>query len=235
MNRVLRERDKIIAVILATLLICVFIVATQSDQSIEAASLRPGSTGSLVREIQQKLKDWGYYKGSVDGIFGNRTMYAVQDFQKKHGLTPDGVVGPATAAKLGVNLNRASSGTSGGSSSTGSNNVYLLAQLVHGEARGEPYIGQVAVAAVVLNRVDSAQFPNSIAGVIYQPGAFTAVSDGQINLAPDQNALRAARDALNGWDPSNGSLFYYNPAKTSNKYMLSKPVLLVIGEHNFCR
>ena len=235
MKRTLRERDKILLVVISTLLICVFIVAVQNDAAT-AASLRPGSQGSVVREVQQKLKDWGYYNGSVDGVYGTQTMYAVQSFQTKHGLTPDGVVGPGTAAKLGVNLNQAGS-SSGGSSSgnTGSSNVYLLAQLVHGEARGEPYVGKVAVAAVVLNRANSAQFPNSVAGVIYQPGAFDAVSDGQINLAPDTDSLRAARDALNGWDPSNGSLFYYNPATSTNKYMLSKPVLLVIGNHNFCR
>lgn len=232
MKRIWAERDKIIALMVATLFICVFIVAAMSEKTEEAVSLRPGNRGNTVVQIQQKLKDWGYYKGAVDGIFGMQTMYAVQDFQTKHGLTPDGVVGPATAAKLGINLNPSTNSTG---SSTGSSSVYLLAQLVHGEARGEPYTGRVAVAAVVLNRVDSAQFPNTIAGVIYQPGAFSVVADGQINLAPDADSLRAARDALNGWDPSNGSLFYYNPAKTSNKYMLSKPVLLVIGDHYFCR
>ena len=232
MKRILRERDKVIVLIVATLLICVFVVATLGEKNVEAVSLKPGSRGDTVTQIQQKLKDWGYYQGAVDGIFGLQTMYAVQDFQTKHGLTPDGVVGPSTAAKLGVNVNSTSTGTG---ASTGSTSVYLLAQLVHGEARGEPYTGKVGVAAVVLNRVDSAQFPNSIAGVIYQPGAFDVVADGQINLAPDNESLRAARDALNGWDPTNGSLFYYNPAKTSNKYMLSKPVYLVIGSHNFCR
>ena len=311
-----RERDKIIAVIAATLLICVFIVATVRDGSNSVASLKPGSRGNVVYEVQQKLKDWGYYGDAVDGVFGKLTMYAVQDFQTKHGLSPDGVVGPATAAKLGVNLyaaattgvsstgslkpgsrgarvsevqqklkdwgyyngavdgvygnqtmyavqdfqtkhglppdgivgpataaklgvsltGAAGTGSTGGSSaSTGSTNVYLLAALVYGEARGEPYTGQVAVAAVVLNRVDSALFPNSIAGVIYQPGAFSVVADGQINLAPDATAVRAARDAMNGWDPSNSSLYYYNPARTSNSYMLSKPVLLVIGSHYFCK
>ncbi|MFZ5975259.1 MAG: spore cortex-lytic enzyme [Bacillota bacterium] len=232
MKRVLLKKDKAIGLIVATLLICVFILATVGDKNIEAVSLRPGNRGTVVTKIQQKLKDWGYYKGAVDGIYGLQTMYAVQDFQTKHGLTPDGVVGPATAAKLGVNLNPVKAATG---ATTGSTNVYLLAQLVHGEARGEPYTGKVAVAAVVLNRVDSAQFPNSVAGVIYQPGAFSVVADGQINLAPDADSLKAARDALNGWDPSNGCLFYYNPAKTTNKYMLSKPVLLVIGSHRFCR
>lgn len=219
---------------MATLFICVFIVVALSPTAIETASLKPGSTGNKVKEIQQNLKDWGYYDGNVDGIFGTQTMYAVQDFQTKHGLSPDGVVGPQTAAKLGVSLGSTSSTSSSGSN-PGSGNVYILAQLVYGEARGEPYLGQVAVAAVVLNRVDSAQFPNSIAGVIYQPGAFDVVSDGQINLAPDADALRAARDALNGWDPTNSSLFYYNPRTSTNKYMLSKPVYLKIGDHNFCR
>ena len=197
-----------------------------------AATLRVGSSGEDVKTLQTKLKRWGYYTGSIDGVFGAGTKKAVIAFQKKNGLTPDGIVGAATLKALGMS---ASNG-SGSSSSSGTNtdgNLYLLARLVYGEARGEPYKGQVAVAAVVLNRVKSSQFPNSVSGVIYQSGAFSVVNDGQINLTPDETAIKAARDAMNGYDPTNGCLYYYNPAKTTNQWMLSKPVLLVIGNHSF--
>lgn len=192
-----------------------------------AAVYKVGSRGEEVKQIQTKLKRWGYYDGSVDGIFGTQTKNAVMYFQRKNGLSADGVVGPQTLKALGM-----PSSSSSGSSSNNSN-LYLLAQLVNGEARGEPYKGQVAVAAVVLNRVKSSSFPNSIPGVIYQSGAFSVVDDGQINLAPSESAIKAARDAMNGWDPTNGCLYYYNPAKTTNKWMLSKPVKLVIGDHAF--
>ena len=201
-----------------------------------AASLRNGSRGDDVIALQKKLKNWGYYSGSVDGIFGSGTEQAVKYFQRKNGLTA-GVVGPATAKALGLRLSGSSSGGSSSSSGTSSSSgdVYLLARCVYGEARGEPYKGQVAVAAVILNRVKSSSFPNSISGVIYQSGAFSVVADGQINLSPDNTALKAARDAMNGWDPTGGCLYYYNPAKTSNKWMLSRPVALRIGEHSFCK
>ena len=194
---------------------------------ISAASLRYGSRGDDVIKVQKRLKQWGYYSGSVDGIFGSGTLAAVKSFQRKNGRTADGIVGPKTAAALGITLG-------GGSSNTSTSDVYLLARVIYGEARGEPYTGQVAIGAVVLNRVKSPSFPNTIAGVIYQKGAFDAVSDGQINLAPDDTAVRAARDALNGWDPTGGCLFYYNPKTATSKWMLSRPVLLRIGNHAFC-
>ena len=201
-----------------------------------AAALRKGSRGDDVKQLQTKLKRWGYYTGAVDGIFGAQTEEAVKYFQRKNGLAVDGIVGSATAKALGLTLS-GSSGTSSSSGNTSSSNdsgnLYLLARLVYGEARGEPYKGQVAVAAVVLNRVESSQFPNSISGVIYQSGAFSVVNDGQINLSPDESAIKAAQDAMNGWDPTNGCLFYYNPAKTTNQWMLSKPVVLRIGNHSF--
>lgn len=210
-----------------TLALCLAV----SGAAYAAAVLKVGSSGEEVKTLQTKLKRWGYYTGSIDGVFGSGTKSAVVSFQKKNGLTADGVVGPATAQALGMTLSTSSSGS--GSSSSGSGDLYLLARLVYGEARGEPYKGQVAVAAVVLNRVKSSSFPNSVSGVIYQSGAFSVVSDGQINLTPDSSALKAAQDAMNGWDPTNGCLYYYNPAKTTNKWMLSKPVLLVIGSHSF--
>ncbi|MDO4572868.1 MAG: spore cortex-lytic enzyme, partial [Clostridia bacterium] len=173
------------------------------------------------------------------GIFGGQTEEAVKYFQRKNGLDADGIVGTNTAKALGMSLSGGSSGgsssSSSSSSSSGSGDTYLLARCVYGEARGETYKGQVAVAAVILNRVKSSSFPNSIAGVIYQPGAFSVVSDGQINLSPDDTALKAAKDAMNGWDPTNGCLYYYNPAKTSNRWIRSRPIVTTIGAHVFCR
>ncbi len=195
-----------------------------------AAGISYGARGDDVKKIQQRLKQWGYYKGAVDGIFGSGTLAAVKSFQRKNGLTADGIVGPKTASAMGITLSNSGAASSG----TTSNDVYLLARLIYGEARGEPYKGQVAIGAVVMNRVRSAQFPNTIAGVIYQRGAFDAVSDGQINLAPDSTAVRAARDAINGYDPTGGCLFYYNPRTATSKWMLSRPVLLRIGNHVFC-
>ena len=198
----------------------------------DAAALKKGSRGDEVVTLQKKLKQWGYYDGAVDGVFGTATQKAVQFFQRKNGLTADGVVGTKTAAALGMTLSGSGSSASGDGSSD--RNVRLLAACIYGESRGEPYKGQVAVGAVILNRVKSSKFPNSIAGVIYQPGAFDAVSDGQINLGANDSALRAARDAMNGYDPTYGCLYYYNPANTTNKWMLSKPVAVVIGRHAFC-
>lgn len=196
-----------------------------------AAGVGYGARGGDVVKIQQRLKQWGYYGGAVDGVFGSGTLAAVKRFQKKNGLTADGIVGPKTAALLGITL---SGGSAAASSGAAANDVYLLARIIYGEARGEPYKGQAAIGAVVLNRVRSPQFPNTIAGVIYQRGAFDAVSDGQINLAPDATAVRAARDALNGYDPTGGCLFYYNPRTATSKWMLARPVLLRIGNHVFC-
>lgn len=218
-------------VLAATVLLCALAPATRAD------SLRRGSEGDQVITLQKKLKNWGYYTGSVDGIFGSETEEAVRYFQRKNGLAVDGVVGPDTARALGMTLTGGSAQASGGSSGTNSSSgdLYLLARCVYGEARGEPYKGQVAVAAVILNRTKNSGFPSSIAGVIYQPGAFSVVADGQINLTPDETALRAARDAMNGWDPTGGCLYYYNPDKTSNEWMLARPVALRIGYHVFCR
>jgi N-acetylmuramoyl-L-alanine amidase len=221
---------------LALLLALLAVLFCSCSAVLPAASYKMGASGEAVKQIQQRLRDWGYYKGTVDGNFGAKTQDAVIAFQKKHGITADGIVGSQTAEKLGV-ADPSAGGGGGGKASGGDKNdkdVYLLAQLVHGEARGEPYKGMVAVAAVVLNRVESSLFPSSIAKVIYQSGAFSVVDDGQINLAPDNDSLKAARDALNGWDPSGGALFYYNPAKTKNKYIRSRPVILTIGEHVFC-
>lgn len=174
--------------------------------SIEALS-RYGSTGNEVKQIQTRLKSWGYYKGTIDGVYGSKTQAAVKSFQRANGLTADGIAGPKTLEAIGLPAGSSSNSSGGGSASN--SDLNLLARLVYGEARGEEYIGQVAVAAVVLNRVKSSKFPNTVAGVIYQRGAFDVVSDGQINLSPNQTAKNAARDALNGWDPSNRSTLLF--------------------------
>ena len=194
----------------------------------DAAVVAWGDKGDQVTLIQQKLKQYGYFSSTVDGVFGKQTYDAVVWFQRKNGLKVDGAVGESTAAALGITLTGSVSAASYNESET-----YLLGRLVHGEARGEPYVGKVAVAAVVLNRVKSPSFPNTISGVIYQSGAFDAVSDGQINLTPDEDSLRAARDALNGWDPTGGCLYYYNPATATNGWIWSRIVQLSIGKHNF--
>lgn len=215
-------------------LLALFMVFLFSCEAVPAASYKFGASGDQVKEIQRRLKDWGYYKGNVDGYYGKETENAVIAFQIKHGITIDGIVGSQTAEKLGVSISNAGKSGGTGKTSSGDSDVYLLAQLIYAESRGEPYKGQVAVAAVVLNRVESSKFPNSIAKVIYQSGAFSVVDDGQINLAPDQTALSAARDAINGWDPSGGALFYYNPNTATSGWIWSRPVIVVIGNHKFC-
>lgn len=198
--------------------------------SAEAKNIVKGDTTANVRLVQQRLNNLGYYTYKVDGIWGWRTTAAVKKFQKAKGLVADGIVGAKTEKALGITL-------SGGKKSgmLSSTELNLLARAVYGEARGEPYAGQVAVAAVILNRVRSSKFPNTVSGVIYQKGAFTAVSDGQINLTPTSSAYNAARDALNGWDPTNGCLYYYNPATATSKWIWSLKVEVRIGRHSFAR
>lgn len=203
--------------------------------SFSATVIKYGSQGDTVSLIQRRLKTWGYYSGNVDGYFGIQTENAVKEFQRKNGAKVDGIVGTQTAALIGINLNGSNSTSSSGSSSSSSNDLYLLAKVVYGEARGEPYTGQVAVAAVVLNRVASPDFPNTISGVVYQPWAFTCVNDGQINLSPDDTAIKAARDALNGWDPSYGALYYYNPKTATNQWIRQLKIHVTIGNHVFAK
>lgn len=218
---------KIVSIISMIILIsCSFFLIKNSY-----ATSRYGSRGSEVREIQTKLKRWGYYTGSIDGIYGSETLKAVKYFQSKNGLTADGIAGTKTLNALGI----MSSSTKQTSALTNSSDLNLLARIVYAEARGEVYAGQVAIAAVVLNRVKNSSFPNSIAGVIYQPGAFTAVSDGQINMSPDSTARKAAQDALNGWDPTYGSIYYFNPNTATSKWIWSRPYVTTIGKHRFCK
>ena len=228
----LKNKKKIIILSITMMLIglIAFIVLFENNE-VEALS-KYGSRGDEVRQIQTKLKRWGYYNGNIDGIFGSQTLEAVKYFQRKNGLTVDGIAGPATLKAMGIYN---SSNSSSSSSSSNSSNVNLLARLIYGEARGEPYTGQVAVGAVVMNRVKSSSFPNTISGVIYQSGAFDAVRDGQINLSPNSTAIKAAQDAINGWDPSYGAVYYFNPSTATNKWIWSRPMTVTIGNHRFCK
>ena len=227
-----------ILAIIVILLTLIMVISMLFQENVIETLSKYGSRGSEVTQIQTKLKRWGYYNGSIDGIYGSKTLEAVRYFQRKNGLTVDGIAGPATLRAMGI-YNSSSSSSSNNSSSTNSSsnssNVNLLAKLIYAESRGEPYTGQVAVGAVVMNRVKSSSFPNTISGVVYQSGAFDAVSDGQINLTPDSNAKKAAQDALNGWDPSYGAIYYFNPATATNKWIWSRPMTITIGKHRFCK
>ena len=227
------SKVRFVALVLAVLTLAALLVAY--GVYANAAVVKTGSRGQIVKTIQTKLKRWGYYNGSVDGIFGTQTKNAVMYFQRKNGLTVDGIVGSATAKAMGVSL----SGSTSSSGATTANKVsnsdlYLLSCCIYGEARGESYTGKVAVGAVILNRVASSSFPNTISGVIYQNGAFTCVSDGQINLGTNDECTRAAQDALNGWDPSGGALYYFNPATATSKWIWSRKQIVTIGKHIFC-
>lgn len=219
-----RSRKKLCLALAVLFAVNVLIISLA--QKADAVTYKQGSTGSVVTEIQQRLSDWGYYSGSVDGIYGSKTVAAVKYFQRTNGLTADGKCGPATLAALGINTSSASQSTS--------EDVELLARLISAEARGEPYTGQVAVGAVVLNRVESPAFPSSMSGVIYQSGAFTCLSDGQFWEEVADSAYQAAQDAINGWDPSGGALYYFNPNTATSSWIWSRPIVAVIGNHYFC-
>lgn len=199
------------------------------SQYASAELYKKGSSGATVSEIQTRLKAWGYYNGSVDGVYGSATEKAVKYFQRQNGLSADGQAGAQTLAALGL-----PTGASGASGGAGQGDVDLLARLISAEARGEPYEGQVAVGAVVLNRVRHASFPNSVSGVIYQPGAFSCLDDGQFDQPVAESAYRAAKDALNGWDPSYGAIYYFNPDTATSSWIWSRPAIVTIGRHMFC-
>lgn len=220
----------IILLIMAAVVFILYNVYFRADSNSSNALSKYGSRGDEVIQIQTKLKRWGYYSGSVDGIYGSQTLSAVKWFQSKNGLTVDGIAGPKTLAAMGINSTQNNNGGAASNS-----DLNLLAHLVYAEARGESYTGQVAVASVVLNRVKSSSFPNTVAGVIYERGAFSVVTDGQINLTPNQTAISAARDALNGWDPTYGAIYYFNPNTATNGWIWSRPVTVVIGNHRFCK
>ncbi|MCI9063162.1 MAG: spore cortex-lytic enzyme [Clostridia bacterium] len=227
------KKNAIITLIVAIIL-GIVIIAFSKYKTVETLS-KYGSRGNEVKQIQTKLKRWGYYNGNVDGIYGSQTVTAVKSFQRKNGLTVDGIAGKNTLRAMGIYNSSSGSSASNSGATSNSSDTNLLARLIYGEARGEPYTGQVAVGAVVLNRVKSSKFPNTIAGVIYQSGAFDVVSDGQINMAPDSTAIKAAKDAINGWDPSYGSIYYFNPSTATNKWIWSRPHTITIGKHRFCK
>lgn len=212
-------------------MILILFVIFISVSSLCFALSKYGSNGNEVKQIQQKLKDWGYYNGGIDGIYGSKTFDAVKKFQKKNGLKADGIAGSKTLAALGIK----ESSNSSSSTSTNNTDLNLLSKLVNAEARGEPYKGMVAVAATVLNRVADSRFPNSIAGVIYQSGAYTCVSDGQMNLPGTAQSKKAAQDAINGWDPTSGCVYYFNPNTATSAWIWSRPQVLTIGKHIFCK
>lgn len=223
------QLSKTLVILVLNLCIITGLYATNAQ-----AAYRQGSQGETVKQIQTKLKEGGHYTGSVDGVFGSGTKKAVISFQKKNGLTADGVVGEKTLAALGLGGNSSGSNNSGATAAT-DNDLYLLSRMISAEARGEPYEGQVAVGAVILNRVNHPSFPNTISGVLYQPGAFSALMDGQYDQPIADISRRAAKDALNGWDPSGGAIYYYNPAKSTNKWIFSRPTICTIGKHVFAK
>lgn len=224
------KKKIIISIVLLVLTIAFAVALLFENAPVAEALSKYGSRGTEVRTIQEKLKRWGYYTGSVDGIYGSLTVSAVKKFQQKNGLTVDGIAGPKTLSAMGI-----TSSSSSSSSTNNSSNVNLLAKVIYGEARGEPYTGQVAVGAVIMNRVKSSKFPNTISGVVYQSGAFDAVADGQVNMTPDATAKKAAQDAINGWDPSYGAIYYFNPNTATNKWIWSRPLTVTIGKHRFCK
>ena len=219
------QRRKLMASLAVIFAVNILIITLA--QSAQAATYRQGSSGEAVRTIQTKLQRWGYYDGAIDGVFGSETTAAVKEFQRKNGLAVDGIVGPRTLEALGMP-------TGGSTSSAQQGSVDLLARVISAEARGEPYSGQVAVGAVILNRVEHPSFPNTIAGVVYQPGAFTCMVDGQFDQPVADSAYKAARDALNGADPSGGAIYYFNPATATSSWIWSRPLITVIGKHRFC-
>lgn len=229
----MQKRSKRLCLALAVLL-SVSMVLVALVPAVEAASYKKGSSGAVVTQIQTKLKSWGYYTGTVDGIYGSGTERAVRAFQQKNGLTVDGKAGDQTLAAMGLSAGGGNSSNSSGSGGASSSQVDLLARLISAEARGEPYSGQVAVGAVVLNRIKHPSFPNTLSGVIYQNGAFTCITDGQFNQPVAESAYRAARDALNGVDPSGGAIYYFNPSTATSSWIWSRPLITVIGKHRFC-
>lgn len=237
----------IITITALVILSSIMMLIPDASLSFSNQTLVVGSRGDDVYELQGRMKFLGYYGGRIDGQFGWQTYNAVRNFQYQFGINIDGIVGPQTKNKLvQATINWNPTGTSGGSGSAvmsspsvrqfSSNDKNLLARAVYSEARGEPYNGQVAVAAVILNRLRSQTFPNTISGVIFEPRAFTAVDDGQFwGLTPIKESYNAVNDAVNGWDPSLGATYYFNPVTATSAWIWSRPQIKKIGKHIFCR
>lgn len=220
----MENKKRFYSALILILVLCVFSIAMCCPTSFEVNVVHAQTSAEQNRVIQQRLQTLGYYTGPIDGVMGGGTVQAIKNFQFDYGVQQTGTVGPETSRLLGISL-----------ASQSSNDLYLIAKCVYAEARGEPYVGQVAVAAVILNRVEHPSFPNTIYGVIYQPWAFTAVQDGQIDLEPNATAYKAAQDALNGWDPTYGCIYYYNPVTATSQWIFSREVTLTIGRHAFAR
>ena len=223
-----KERKRLILAVAIVFAVNIFIIALA--QSAAADLYKKGATGDMIVHVQTRLKNWGYYTGTVDGVFGSKTEDAVRYFQRKNGLNADGEIGNLTLAALGINPTQSTAST--GQDQSG--DLYLLARLISAEARGEPYVGQVAVGAVVLNRVEHPSFPSTISGVIYQPGAFSCLDDGQFDEPISESAYRAAQEALDGSDPSSGAIYYFNPVTATSAWIWSRPLIVQIGNHRFC-
>lgn len=215
---------KFVALIISLILVAILVGRLVPQEQQTVSSL--GSYGNEVRAIQERLKERGLFNANVTGYYGEITRNAVLAFQRQQGISQTGTAGPITLKALGISIGEIPAATEA--------NVNLLARIISAEARGEPYAGQVAVGAVILNRIEHPSFPDTLSGVIFQDGAFTAVVDGQFNEPVAASAYNAARDALNGWDPTGGCIYYYNPKKTSNKFMWSRETVTVIGDHRFC-
>lgn len=210
-----------------TVIMCgLFVFAHRGDRLTVSTVSQVGSSGAEVRAIQKKLKDFGLFKEDITGYYGTATQKAVKAYQKANGISQTGVAGPQTLAKMGISIGEIPSATQA--------NINLLARIISAEGRGETYEGQVAIGACILNRIEHPSFPDTLSGVIFQPGAFTAITDGQFDEPVADSSYRAARDALNGWDPTGGAIYYYNPSKTSNAWIRSRPVIMTIGNHLFC-
>ena len=230
MKNILRTTFACVLLALICTISVVVLVKSTTKENNNYSILQVALSTEDVKTVQTKLKRWGYFNGPITGYYGPLTTNAVKYFQRVNGIEQTGTVGPITAKALGMSYLYGAS-----SSTNSSSDLYLLAKCIYAEARGEVYSGQVAVGAVILNRVKSPSFPNTISGVIYQPWAFTAVNDGQINLEPNNTAYQAARDAMNGWDPTYGSLFYYNPRTATSSWIYSREVTVTIGSHVFAR
>ena len=224
-SRSLKKLLKAVGVAMG-ILFTLWAVSRSYENSVAPTVSQYGSRGNEVIAIQEKLKERGLFNDDVTGYYGPVTQAAVKRFQKQQGISQTGIAGPQTLKALGISIGSIPASTT--------QNIDLLARIISAEARGEPYIGQVAVGAVILNRIEHPSFPDTLSGVIFQKGAFTAVTDGQFEQPVSDSAYSAARDALNGWDPTNGCIYYYNPKKTSNKFIYSRPIVTVIGDHRFC-
>ena len=225
--RVRKAVNRLACGIMAVMVLFVgYMVYERHNEAVDAVVISIGDRGEDVWALQQRLKDFGYYGGSVDGIYGQGTYEAVRRFQINNSLTADGIAGDATIGALGLTLG-------GDRMNISDSDVEIIARAIYGEGRGEPYEGQVAIGAVILNRLEDPDFPDTVSGVVYQKGAFDAVRDGQINLTPDETAYQAALDAINGWDPTGGALYYWNPATATSPWIWSVPITRRIGRHVF--